>query len=989
MAEAAISFAVGKLGDLVVDKVIEKVDFLQGVEEQVKWLKDELETMQCFLKDAAEDGKNFETTHKWIKDIRQVAFDAEDVIEAFILKVDKPRRSRGLLGKCACLPNHLRNLYRVREEIESIRNRLKQIDERLVRYKSENACEGKPSSSRSNNIAQRRRLSPWQKDKHLVGLDEKVDLILREAILEEKKKGLSIASIVGMGGIGKSTLARVLYNHSEVAGQFDRRAWVVISEQFNHTDTIKELVLQLLNPDEDKLKVLELIEKSPAGHLNSIIYERLKGKRYFIVVDDVWHHEDWDSLATSFPDEQDKASRLIVTSRNSHVPRSAQYVHAMKTLDDHRSWELLLKAAFNDNNDIRKCPRELEDIGREIMRKCDGLPLALIVVGGLLLEQRGSKSGWEKVLKGIDFHLRRRETSPVQAILELSYQDLPSHLKSCFLCLGFFEEDAIIHADRLVRIWIAEGLVQQKEGGLTMEEIAGGYLDELINRNMVQVKNFSNKDDRVKNCQIHDLLHELSIRKAKEEINFEILKDHEDVSQSFDHKPRHRIIHCSTTERLSNKHIRSLFLRRWNCTRSQDWKSYRLLRVLEMIWRDSRTLGSAVGALIGLRYLALTCEIVDITPTMSPPRERSPPRSTPTILMSPSQMSPPRGQMSPHRERSPPRSTPTILMSPSQMSPPQERSPPRSTPTVSPLSSTPVSPSTVSSPLVNYYPASASYNPIYWKLERREGFCKFELPKGFGRLKNLEVLDMENAVVEVPNVLWKMDSLRHIYSRLIYSEVPLRLDTLKNLQTLMYISATSWMLGQSEKMTSLRKLGIELDKNTDATELCSSLAMLENLLCLNLRRQRSECIPVLDDRLVRLHCLRRLKLEGPLTELPSACNFPPNLSYLTLKWSKLKEDPMRVLEKLPKLVYLKLCGAYNGEEMVISSHGFPTLEVLHLVQLWQLSNIKVAEAGMPKLKRWLIINCPRLNQTAEELKTHMNDLQELTIEGFGMHHFFS
>ncbi|PIN21653.1 Apoptotic ATPase [Handroanthus impetiginosus] len=880
MAEAAISFAVGKLGDLVIGKV----DFLLGVEEKVKWLKDELETMQCFLKDAAEDQKNFGTIHKWIKDIRQVAFDAEDVIETFILKVDKPGRSRGLLGKCACLPNDLYNLYRVGEEIESIRNRLKQIDDRLVRYKSENAREGKASSSRSNNIAQRRRLSPWQKDKHLVGVDEKVDLILQEAILEEKKKGLSIASIVGMGGIGKSTLARVLYNHDEVARQFDRRAWVVVSEQFNHTDTIKELVLQLLNPDEDKLKVLELIEKSPAGQLNSIIYERLKGKRYFIVVDDVWRQEDWNSLAAAFPDEQGKASRLIVTSRNSHVPTSAQYVHAMKTLDDDRSWGLLLKAAFNiDDTDTRECPQELEDTGREIMRKCDGLPLALIVVGGLLLEQGESKSGWEKVLKGIDSHLGRSGTNTVQAVLELSYQDLPSHLKSCFLCLGFFEEDATIPAKSLVRIWIAEGLVPQEEGEQTMEERAGSYLDELINRNMVQVKNFSERHDRVKNCQIHDLLRELSIKKAKEEINFEVLEDHDDVSRSFNHRPRHRVIYRSTTERSSNKHIRSLFLRGRNSTRSQEWKSFKVLRVLETVWPDSEKLGSTFGALIGLRHFALGDSQI--------------------------------GNIAIYRNES----------------------------------------------------------------GKVEVDVAAKLSKEFGRLKNLEVLDLKYAVVEVPNVIWKMESLRHIYSGLIYCKVPLKLDTLKNLQTLMYISANSWMLGQSEKMTSLRKLGIALIAMVDARELCTSLHKLENLVCLKLqaghlhdhmpRWDNELFLPqhlLWDNGLVLPHRLTQLKLEGPLIELPSACNFPPNLSYLTLKWSKLKD--MRVLEKLPKLVYLKLQWAYDGEEMVISSDGFPTLEILCLVLLEKLSNIKVGEGGMPKLKRWVIIGCPNLREIPERPK---------------------
>ncbi|KAK6136324.1 hypothetical protein DH2020_029945 [Rehmannia glutinosa] len=409
MAEVALTFAAEKLGDLLM----EKVDYLQGVEGQVKWLKGELETMQCFLQDASEKQANQQTIRKWISDIRELAQDAEDIIDTFILKED-PRPA----GKMGLLPVPRLPPQPVGEQIKSIRTRLEDLEKSRQRYEIQNLGEGNMVlSRRSEDVESRRRLSPWQKDKHVVGLKEDVEL-LRDAILMNGE-GLSVATIVGMGGSGKSTLARIVYNHAAIADQFDRRAWVCVSSDFNPEEIIKDLVLQLVEPNQ-QLEVLQIMEKSPLSHLQRMLSERLQGKRYFIVVDDVWEDAHWEDLASAFPDDKD----------------------------------------------------ELENIGREILERCDGLPLAITVVGGLLAKQKQSKSEWEKVLRGMTSLLTRRNESSILAVLELSYNNLPPHLKSCFQCLGFFKEDAVIRAKQLVQVWIAQGLVPltptEEE---TMEEI--------------------------------------------------------------------------------------------------------------------------------------------------------------------------------------------------------------------------------------------------------------------------------------------------------------------------------------------------------------------------------------------------------------------------------------------------------------------------------------------------------------------------------------
>ncbi|XP_047969416.1 putative disease resistance RPP13-like protein 3 [Salvia hispanica] len=600
MADAAISSVVKLLGNLLIKKVIS----LRGVEGKVRLLKDELKSMQSFLRDANRREAKEERVRDWIRELREIAFDAEDTIEMFLINVENVK-SRGLPIRFTSFPKRMHHLDQIGDEIDSIRARLVTIHKRRVEYEIQIIEAGIPQ------VELRRRLCPWQKDEHLVGTEDAVKKVLRKSILDKEKRGLSVAVIQGMGGIGKSTLAREIYNHPEVVrGPFYRRGWVVVSSEFTPQETTKQIILQLSRSEEEKNilhKNIQKLEQSMKDKqylllkLKEMLYKQLEGTNYFIVMDDVWEQQHWDSFDGAFPNQQDQTSRLILTTRNKIITKHDQYEHKMKLLDSEKSWELFLKKAFI-NSTIGTCPEELQSIGRQILKKCNGLPLAISVIGGLLAGAQ-DESRWQQVLDQIDSDIPENN---IPNILGLSYQNLSPQLKSCFLCLAFFKEDSTIPSNEVARIWRARGLIQKK-GNRSIEDIGRGYLNELINRSMLQIQDLT-VDGRVKSFRLHDLLRDVCLSKAEEEMGVKIVKGGEG---GCSYKPRHLVYNKSFESFSSNenKYLHSVFL--FNVgyigvdISSREWKNFQLLKILYLDGFWFKKFPNSFRGLVGLKYLRI------------------------------------------------------------------------------------------------------------------------------------------------------------------------------------------------------------------------------------------------------------------------------------------------------------------------------------------------------------------------------------------------
>ncbi|OVA05103.1 Disease resistance protein [Macleaya cordata] len=619
MAEAAVvTFFIGKLNDLVS----QEANLLLGVDEQVRLLQNKLDWMLVFLKAADVKRREDERVKLWVRQIRDVTFHAEDVIDEFMVKIStlqyRQKTGHGFVGsltRCISCTYKLPLLHELANQIKDINAKVEEISANKSNYGIETG-ESLMISSSSNDdywsTMQKAKKVPIVEEADVVGNEDSIQDV--KSLLLEGEPRRTVVSIVGMGGLGKTTLAKKVYESSnDVKRSFDCFAWVYVSQQY-HTKELMQGILKCFKGSS--------IDEETEDELRKKLHEHLQGSKYLIVLDDIWNVEAWDDLNTAFPDEKN-GSRVLITTRNKEVALHAdpsESLHELRFLNEMESWELFFKKIFPLGGRIHEvnCPSELEDLGKKMVAKCGGLPLAIVVLGGLVSRKDKTQIAWSKVNDSVSWQLSTHGVNynSCLGILALSYYDLPYYLKSCFLYIGLFPEDCEIRSSKLIQYWIAEGFIQ-KRGEQTLEDVAEDYLEELIHRSMIQVAR-RKYDGNVKTCRIHDLLRDLSIKEAKEDQFLQAYTNVDDFSKP--NKIRRLTIHnrngfneeqCFSQFR-NTRRLRSLLCFRIGFEGEPFWRSLcgglKLLRVLELDLDQDfliHTLPEEIGELIHLTYLGI------------------------------------------------------------------------------------------------------------------------------------------------------------------------------------------------------------------------------------------------------------------------------------------------------------------------------------------------------------------------------------------------
>ncbi|XP_078170165.1 putative disease resistance RPP13-like protein 3 [Carex rostrata] len=599
MAEAAVSLVLHKLNDTLEMKAQE----LHHVNEQITQMKQDLDKIKAYLRDANSQRKGDELVKKWVIRVRDIAYRIEDVIDTFLVEIEE-NRSKNSCRLIKIIQTAVKKSFKMNKlggELKEIISNLNSIDQ----------C--RPSHLRKTDLGvgneeicclPLRLTKPYDvDDSEIVGLEADKNQILMQ-LLDSKISRRMVLSIVGTGGLGKTTLAKLVYSSVHSKRQFDCCTWLSISSKFNVKNLLREIIYSI------KPKMKHQDPTMTYKDLRAMLNRSLSRKRYLIILDDVWTTDLWEQLKLALPDENN-ASRVIITTRMLDVAIAADCntkPYRLHYLDDNDSLALLFQKAFQQHIQPENYLPSLLEVAKKLTKKCGGLPLALVVLGNILARRDPTYTAWSNAELTMDWH--NEDESNCSKVLAMSYEDLPYHLKPCFLYFASFPENHKISGKHVTRMWLAEGFVP-KYGDGTMEDRAEGFLEELIKRCLVQVTEKS-WTDNYKYCSMHILLRDLAIHQAKEENFFTIFSTAEDGKRLASIKPRRAAVQfCTPMEHGAySENTRSLVYfgfapnsSNYNGFRVLNYTGFRLLRVLTIEGVKMKKFSSR--DLIHLRYLGI------------------------------------------------------------------------------------------------------------------------------------------------------------------------------------------------------------------------------------------------------------------------------------------------------------------------------------------------------------------------------------------------
>ena len=565
------------------------------------------------LEDAEEKRETSRSVSIWLEELEGLAYDADDILDEYATEVlrrklkAKPSASRVRKFIPACCmgfnPSSIKFVANMRPKIADINTRLQIIVTEKNGLPLIESTGGRTGTERS-----RVPTTHVNEDGNYGREEEKKTIINLLKSSEFSDAKLSVIPIVGMGGLGKTTLAQLVYNDNDVNSYFNLKAWVCVSENFDIVRLTKAILQSITS---------EHCDANDLGLIQVKLMEKLDGKKFLLILDDVWNedYDKWDKLRCPFKCGA-QGSTIIVTTRDHSVAKMMETTSAyqLEKLSSDACWRVFIQHA-QWSTDFVAHP-EFEEIRRDILDRCKGSPLAAKVLGGALHTVH-KPNEWKKVLNEWKKVLNSKiwKKKGIIPVLELSYQYLPPHLKRCFAYCSLFPKDYEFEENELVLLWMAEGLIQEKERNELMEDLGSGYFQDLLGRSFFQQS--SNNESLF---VMHDLISDLAEWAARGLC----YRMEDTLSPNKQFEISTKVRHFSYTRCYydgikmfenfpKNMHLRSFlplpiessgYLTNYvpNCLLPQ----LRCLRVLSLCGYEIIELPSSIGDLIHLRYLNLS-----------------------------------------------------------------------------------------------------------------------------------------------------------------------------------------------------------------------------------------------------------------------------------------------------------------------------------------------------------------------------------------------
>ncbi|KAF7025953.1 hypothetical protein CFC21_038097 [Triticum aestivum] len=607
IAMGAIGPLLPKLGALLVGDFTLEKRMRKGIESLVT----ELTLMHAALRkvEKVPPEQLYEGVKIWAGKVKELSYHMEDIVDAFRVRVEDGSGPANPENRVKKILKKVKGLFKIRNDLHWISDALKeavhqakQLAELHQRYEQD------MQDTSAGASVDPRMMALYTDVIEFVGIEE-----TRDELINMLTKGddwsnhpLKIVSIVGFGGSGKTTLAKAAYD--KIKGQFNCCAFISVS----HNPDVKKIFKNILY-ELDKKKYAHIRnEEWEEKHLIDELIEFLNGKRYLIIIDDIWDKEVWKLIKCTAFSKKSPGSQLITTTRIVSVSEaccsSRDDIYKMKPLSDDVSRTLFYRRVFSHE---KGCPQELVQVSKDILKKCGGIPLAIISIASLLANnhQGKTKDQWYALLNSIGRGLTEdRSLEEMKKILLFSYYDLPSYLKPCLLYLSVFPEDHKIMIGKLIWRWISEGFVYSAKPETSLYELGNSYFSELVNRSMIQlIGTNGEEEENLEACRVHDMVLDLICTLSVEENFITILDDTGRKMPNLKSKVRRLSIHDSKidvdTTRMA--HMRSFTIFTNNVVgKVLDISSFQVLRVLDLEGCDVSDVGY-VATLLHLRYLGL------------------------------------------------------------------------------------------------------------------------------------------------------------------------------------------------------------------------------------------------------------------------------------------------------------------------------------------------------------------------------------------------
>nr|XP_023888387.1 disease resistance protein RGA2-like [Quercus suber] len=603
MAEIGYGVAV-KVLELLGSVTFQEISSVWGVKSDLTKLERTVKAIKAVLLDAEEKQASDHRLSVWLGELKDVLKDAENVLDEFqyiVLQKEVMKRNGSTSKKVSNFfssSNPLAVRFEMAHKIKGIRKR---VDEIATEKDNFNLTQGLEDIKL--NMQERREMThSFVHPRNVIGRDDAKKQILDLLMQQDAGRNVNVISIVGIGGLGKTTLAKLVYNDEQVVGHFQLRMWVCVSEDFDVTRLIKEILKSALDKIDENIKILENLG---VDELQCRLRELLKDKKFLLVLDDVWNdkRKKWIELEDLILGGCN-GCKILVTTRNSSVATimDTTTTYNLKGLPEEDCMSLFVKLAFKVGQQ-NQYPNLL-NIGREIVKKCKGVPLAVSTLAGLLYS-KVDEHEWKFIRDNEIWNLEQREGDILPA-LKLSYNQLPFHLKQCFVYCSVFPKDFEFNNLQLIQFWLAHGILQSPANeSQELEDVGDLYIKELLSRTF-----FQDVDQHeflpFYSFKMHDLVHDLAFSIAKGECSvvtkestlaaevchLSILENGQEVTTQLEKLSKVQTIIFQTEQPMS---LLEACISR-----------FKYLRLLYLGESSFEVLPDSIGTLKHLRYLNLT-----------------------------------------------------------------------------------------------------------------------------------------------------------------------------------------------------------------------------------------------------------------------------------------------------------------------------------------------------------------------------------------------